>query len=52
MLLSIQLKNIAVEFSVETDTDKKLKLRILENENQLEAVNYINDNTLAMQTNW
>ena len=35
---------------MEIDADKKLKLWILEKRNQLEAVKYISDITLASQT--
>jgi hypothetical protein len=52
ILLSLQLKNRAGKLSMEIDADKKLKLCLLEKKDQLEAVKYISDITLATQTNW
>ena len=44
--------NHLVSTEIHVDADKKLKLWILEKKNQLEAVKYISDITLATQTNW
>lgn len=52
ILLIMQLKNTAGVLSMEIDVGKKLKLWILEKKNHLEAVKYVSDIRLPMQTNW